>query len=50
MAAFIGHTNGSEKFNISQRRESRAFAYVGDSILGSGVNLGAGTKLANFKG
>lgn len=25
------------------------FNYVGDSVLGSGVNLGAGVKLANFK-
>ena len=25
------------------------FAYLGDSILGRGVNLGAGTKLANLK-
>lgn len=25
------------------------FAYIGDSILGNSVNLGAGTKLANFK-
>ena len=25
------------------------FAYIGDSILGKDVNLGAGTKLANFK-
>ena len=25
------------------------FAYIGDSILGNNVNLGAGTKLANLK-
>jgi NDP-sugar pyrophosphorylase family protein len=25
------------------------FAYIGDSILGNHVNLGAGTKLANLK-
>ncbi len=25
------------------------FAYIGDSILGNSVNLGAGTKLANLK-
>ncbi len=25
------------------------FNYVGDSVLGTGVNLGAGVKLANFK-
>ncbi len=25
------------------------FNYVGDSVIGSGVNLGAGVKLANFK-
>jgi NDP-sugar pyrophosphorylase family protein len=25
------------------------FAYIGDSILGNRVNLGAGTKLANLK-
>ena len=25
------------------------FSYVGDSILGTGVNLGAGTKLSNLR-
>ena len=29
-------------------RDSPHFAYVGDSILGNRVNLGAGTKLSNL--
>ena len=29
--------------------EAGHFAYIGDSILGNNVNLGAGTKLANLK-
>lgn len=45
----IGH--GSEVKNAIFMEEAHAahFAYVGDSILGKGVNLGAGTRCANFK-
>ena len=44
----VGHS--TEMKNSIMVSESKAghFAYVGDSILGK-VNLGAGTKLANFK-
>jgi len=44
----VGHT--TEMKNAVMTGESKAghFAYIGDSILGK-VNLGAGTKLANFK-
>ena len=44
----IGHA--TEIKNAVMTGESKAghFAYIGDSILGK-VNLGAGTKLANFK-
>lgn len=45
----VGHTSelkGSIMLNHSQAPH---FAYVGDSILGNRVNLGAGTKLSNFK-
>jgi len=44
----VGHT--TEMKNAIMTSESKAghFAYIGDSIVGK-VNLGAGTKLANFK-
>ncbi|MDM7202689.1 MAG: hypothetical protein P3W84_000465 [Thermodesulfobacteriaceae bacterium] len=47
--AIVGHT--TEVKNSIFLREAKAahFAYVGDSILGAHVNLGAGTKLANLK-
>jgi NDP-sugar pyrophosphorylase family protein len=45
----IGHTT-EVKHSIFLNRVSAAhFNYVGDSILGSDVNLGAGAKLANFR-
>lgn len=45
----IGH--GSEiKHSIFMNRSSAAhFNYVGDSIIGNGVNLGAGVKCANVR-
>lgn len=45
----IGHA--SEVGNAIFLNESRAphFAFVGNSILGNKVNLGAGTKLSNLK-
>ena len=45
----IGHA--SEVSNSIFLNESRAahFAFVGHSILGNKVNLGAGTKLSNYK-
>lgn len=45
----VGHT--TEMRNSVMINDSKAghFAYIGDSILGNSVNLGAGTKLANLK-
>ncbi|MBF0528883.1 MAG: glucose-1-phosphate thymidylyltransferase [Deltaproteobacteria bacterium] len=45
----VGHV--SEFKNVVMLDEAKAghFAYLGDSILGRRVNLGAGTKLANLK-
>ncbi len=45
----VGHT--TEAKNTAMLNEAKAghFAYLGDSILGNDVNLGAGTKLANLK-
>jgi NDP-sugar pyrophosphorylase family protein len=45
----VGHA--SELKNVIMLNYSQAphFAYVGDSILGNHVNLGAGTKLSNMK-
>jgi bifunctional N-acetylglucosamine-1-phosphate-uridyltransferase/glucosamine-1-phosphate-acetyltransferase GlmU-like protein len=46
--AVLGHA--SEMKNSVMLPEAKAphFAYLGDSILGSRVNLGAGTKLSNL--
>ena len=48
-ACVVGHT--TEAKNVAMLDEAKAghFAYLGDSILGNDVNLGAGTKLANLK-
>jgi len=45
----IGHTTEVKNSIFLNGSKASHFAYVGDSILGSNVNLGAGTKLANFK-
>ena len=45
----IGHTTEVKNSIFMNGAKAAHFAYVGDSILGAGVNLGAGTKLANFK-
>ncbi|MFN4197079.1 MAG: glucose-1-phosphate thymidylyltransferase [Caldimicrobium sp.] len=47
--AIIGHTTEVKNSIFLQRAKAAHFAYVGDSILGAEVNLGAGTKLANLK-
>jgi len=47
--ALIGHTTEVKNSIFMNGAKASHFAYVGDSILGKGVNLGAGTKLANFK-
>ena len=45
----VGHTTELKTSILLDGAHAAHFAYVGDSILGNRVNLGAGTKLANVK-
>lgn len=45
----IGHTTEVKHSIFLDNAKAGHFAYIGDSILGRDVNLGAGTKLANLK-
>jgi len=45
----IGHTTELKGSILLDGAKAGHFAYVGDSILGRDVNIGAGTKLANLK-
>lgn len=45
----IGHDTEVKNAIFLNGAHAAHFAYVGDSILGSKVNLGAGTKCANLK-
>ena len=45
----VGHTTEVKNTIMMNDAKAGHFAYIGDSILGNDVNLGAGTKLANFK-
>jgi UDP-N-acetylglucosamine diphosphorylase / glucose-1-phosphate thymidylyltransferase / UDP-N-acetylgalactosamine diphosphorylase / glucosamine-1-phosphate N-acetyltransferase / galactosamine-1-phosphate N-acetyltransferase len=45
----IGHDTEAKGAVFFDKASAGHFAYVGDSILGNRVNLGAGTKLANFR-
>ena len=45
----VGHTTELKTAIMLNDSKAGHFAYIGDSILGNGVNLGAGTKLANLK-
>jgi acetyltransferase-like isoleucine patch superfamily enzyme len=45
----VGHTTEMKGSILLDGAKAAHFAYVGDSILGGDVNLGAGTKLANLK-
>ncbi len=45
----IGHTTELKNSIVMNHTEAGHFNYIGDSILGSYVNLGAGTKLANLQ-
>jgi NDP-sugar pyrophosphorylase family protein len=45
----VGHTTEVKGSIFLDGAKAGHFAYVGDSILGKNVNLGAGTKLANLK-
>lgn len=47
--AVVGHTTEVKGSIFFDNAKAGHFAYVGDSILGCNVNLGAGTKLANLK-
>jgi NDP-sugar pyrophosphorylase family protein len=45
----IGHVTEVKHAIFLDHAKAGHFAYVGDSILGNQVNLGAGTKLANLR-
>jgi acetyltransferase-like isoleucine patch superfamily enzyme len=45
----VGHTTEIKGSIMLDGSKAGHFAYIGDSILGKDVNLGAGTKLANLK-
>jgi acetyltransferase-like isoleucine patch superfamily enzyme len=45
----VGHATEVKNSVFLDGAKAPHFAYVGDSLLGRGVNLGAGTKLANLK-
>jgi UDP-N-acetylglucosamine diphosphorylase / glucose-1-phosphate thymidylyltransferase / UDP-N-acetylgalactosamine diphosphorylase / glucosamine-1-phosphate N-acetyltransferase / galactosamine-1-phosphate N-acetyltransferase len=45
----VGHTTEIKGSIMMDGAKAGHFAYIGDSILGKDVNLGAGTKLANLK-
>ena len=47
--SIVGHDTEVKGSLLLSRSAAPHFAYVGDSVLGHHVNLGAGTKLANFK-
>lgn len=47
--AVVGHTTEVKSSLFFDEAKAGHFAYIGDSILGRDVNLGAGTKLANLK-
>lgn len=45
----VGHTTEVKNSVFMNGAKAGHFAYIGDSVLGNNVNLGAGTKLANLK-
>ncbi len=45
----VGHATEVKHSIFLDRAKAGHFAYIGDSILGNDVNLGAGTKLANLR-
>jgi NDP-sugar pyrophosphorylase family protein len=46
--AVVGHTSEVKGSILFDEAKAAHFAYLGNSILGRNVNLGAGTKLANL--
>lgn len=45
----IGHATEVKNSIFMNHSEAGHFSYIGDSIIGNYVNLGAGTKLANLE-
>ena len=45
----VGHDSEMKSSVLLDGAKVPHFAYVGDSIVGNGANLGAGTKISNFK-
>jgi acetyltransferase-like isoleucine patch superfamily enzyme len=48
-SCIVGHATETKTSIMLDGAKAGHFAYLGDSILGREVNLGAGTKLANLK-
>jgi len=46
--SILGHASEAKNSLFLHKAVAAHFNYVGDSIIGSGVNLGAGTKLSNL--
>ena len=47
--AVVGHASETKHSVLLPGAKAPHFNYVGDSILGKGVNLGAGTKISNLR-
>lgn len=47
--AVVGHASEAKRSVLLPHAHAPHFNYVGDSVVGQRVNLGAGVKLANFK-
>ncbi|MBT5594868.1 MAG: glucose-1-phosphate thymidylyltransferase [Euryarchaeota archaeon] len=47
--AVVGHASETKHTVLLPGAKAPHFNYVGDSILGKGVNLGAGTKISNLR-
>ncbi len=47
--SLVGHCSEIKHSILLPNSKAPHFNYVGDSILGSGVNLGAGSKLSNLR-
>lgn len=45
----IGHDTEIKNAIFLTKTHAAHFSYIGDSIIGNGVNMGAGSKCANFK-
>lgn len=47
--AVVGHASETKHSVLLPGAKAPHFNYVGDSVLGKGVNLGAGTKISNLR-